>query len=75
MEISVLIAAMAVAAGIQAAELPMVKPEVVGFSSERLQKIREFTQRRVDEDQVACAIDVTTDEDPWSDARSWDTRN
>ncbi len=53
MKISVLIAALAVAAGIQAAELPMVKPEVVGFSSERLQKNTQFTRRSVDEGKHA----------------------
>jgi len=53
MKISVLISALVAAAGIQAAELPMVKPELVGFSSDRLQKIRQFTQRRVDEGKHA----------------------
>lgn len=32
----------------QASELPTTKPEKVGFSSERLQKIDEFTQRAID---------------------------
>jgi CubicO group peptidase (beta-lactamase class C family) len=32
----------------QASELPSTKPEKVGFSSERLQKIGEFTQRAID---------------------------
>ena len=42
-----------VANGLQASELPVVKPEKVGFSSERLQKISEFTQRAVDEGRHA----------------------
>ena len=33
----------------QASELPSTKPEKVGLSSERLQKISEFTQRAIDE--------------------------
>jgi CubicO group peptidase (beta-lactamase class C family) len=33
----------------QASELPSTKPEKTGFSSQRLQKIGEFTQRAVDE--------------------------
>jgi CubicO group peptidase (beta-lactamase class C family) len=40
-----------IASGLQASELPTAKPESVGFSSERLQKISEFTQRAVDESQ------------------------
>jgi CubicO group peptidase (beta-lactamase class C family) len=39
--------------GLQASELPTAKPENVGFSSERLQRISEFTQRAVDEGQHA----------------------
>lgn len=42
-----------VANSVQASELPSVKPEKVGFSSERLQKISEFTQRAVDEGRHA----------------------
>jgi len=42
-----------VAINLQAAELPTVKPETVGFSSERLNKITEFTQRAVDEGRHA----------------------
>jgi len=38
---------------VQASELPAVEPEEVGFSSERLQKINEFTQRAVDEGRHA----------------------
>ena len=38
---------------LQASELPSVEPEKVGFSSERLQKISEFTQRAVDEGRHA----------------------
>ena len=48
----VLVIALA-AFGLQASELPVVKPEKVGFSSERLQKINEFTQRAVDEGRHA----------------------
>jgi CubicO group peptidase (beta-lactamase class C family) len=33
---------------LHAAELPFVRPEKVGFSSERLEKISEFTQREID---------------------------
>ena len=36
-----------------AVELPMTEPEKVGFSSERLKKISEFTQRAVDEGRHA----------------------
>ena len=42
-----------VATGIQASELPSIKPERAGFSSERLNKITEFTQRAVDEGRHA----------------------
>ena len=36
--------------------LPVVKPEDVGFSSERLARIRPLMQRYVDEQQVPCMI-------------------
>jgi len=42
-----------VACGLQAAELPTTKPEKAGFSSERLHKITEFTQRAVDDGRHA----------------------
>lgn len=47
------VALLLVAMGLQAAELPTVKPEKAGFSSERLNKITEFTQRIVDEGRHA----------------------
>jgi CubicO group peptidase (beta-lactamase class C family) len=53
MKIFVVFALALVANSLQASELPSVKPENVGFSSERLQKIAEFTQRAVDEGRHA----------------------
>jgi len=53
MKIFVVFALALVANSLQASELPSVKPEKVGFSSERLQKISEFTQRAVDEGRHA----------------------
>lgn len=53
MRIPVLIAATLVVGGIHASELPMVKPEKVGFSSKQLKKITEFTQRNVAEGKHA----------------------
>jgi len=53
MKLFIAIALAVVATGLQAAELPAAKPETVGFSSERLQKISEFTQRAVDEGRHA----------------------
>jgi len=45
------------AAGVQAAEnLPMVSPESVGISSERLTRIDDFFQRFVDDKQIAGAV-------------------
>ncbi len=53
MKIFILVATVLAANGIQASELPSVKPERAGFSSERLNKINEFTQRAVDEGRHA----------------------
>jgi len=41
------------ASSVQASELPAIEPEKAGFSSERLHKITEFTQRAVDEGRHA----------------------
>ena len=53
MKLLIVVALALVTNGLQASELPTAKPESVGFSSERLQKISEFTQRAVDEGQHA----------------------
>jgi CubicO group peptidase (beta-lactamase class C family) len=53
MRLSITFALIMLASGLQASELPMANPEDVGFSSERLQKISEFTQRAVDEGRHA----------------------
>ena len=53
MKILVVFALALVANSLPASELPSIKPEKVGFSSERLQKISEFTQRAVDEGRHA----------------------
>jgi len=53
MRLSITFTLIMVASGLQASELPVVKPEDVGFSAERLQKISEFTQRAVDEGRHA----------------------
>jgi CubicO group peptidase (beta-lactamase class C family) len=53
MKLLLVITTMVVSVAIQAAELPIVDPEQAGFSSDRLQKITEFTQRRVDEGKHA----------------------
>ncbi len=39
-----------------AAELPVVDPEVVGFSSERLGKITEFVRREIDEGRLVGVV-------------------
>jgi len=53
MKMFIVVVLVLVAISLQASELPSVKPENVGFSSERLQKISEFTQHAVDEGQHA----------------------
>jgi CubicO group peptidase (beta-lactamase class C family) len=53
MKILVVVGLALAANSLQASELPSVKPEKVGFSSERLQKISEFTQRAIDEGRHA----------------------
>jgi CubicO group peptidase (beta-lactamase class C family) len=53
MKLYVVVVLAVVANGLQASELPTANPETVGFSSERLKKISEFTQRAVDEGQHA----------------------
>ena len=53
MKLQFVVALTLVTTGLQASELPTTKPENVGFSSERLQKISEFTQRAVDENEHA----------------------
>ncbi len=39
-----------------AADLPMAKPESVGMSSERLQRVDEYFQRFIDDNQIAGAV-------------------
>ena len=56
MKILVVIALALAASSLQASELLSVKAEKVGFSSERLRKISEFTQRAVDEGRHACFV-------------------
>lgn len=41
-----------------AASLPTAKPEDVGLSSERLQRIEQMIQRRVDAGEMAGAVDI-----------------
>jgi CubicO group peptidase (beta-lactamase class C family) len=41
---------------LQAAELELVKPETVGFSSERLGKISEFVRRDIDEGKLVGVV-------------------
>ena len=53
MRVTVLLVATLVAAISPASELPSVEPESVGFSTERLRKITEFTQRQVAEGKHA----------------------
>ena len=53
MKILVVFAMVLTANSLLASELPSVKPDKVGFSSERLQKISEFTRRAVDEGRHA----------------------
>ena len=53
MKKTILLAAALVAASASASDLPRVAPEKVGFSSERLNKITEFTHRHVVEGKHA----------------------
>jgi len=53
MKMLIVVVLVLVANSLQASELLSVKPENVGFSSEGLQKISEFTQRAVDEGRHA----------------------
>ncbi|MGE5646856.1 MAG: serine hydrolase domain-containing protein [Acidobacteriota bacterium] len=52
--IPLLIAALAAALG--AASLPTAKPEEVGFSSERLQRIHDMVMRRIEAGQLSGAV-------------------
>ncbi len=50
--------AMLLAAQVSSADLPMAKPESVGVSSERLQRIDDYFQRFVDKGQIAGAVSL-----------------
>lgn len=56
MKVLVLLAVSVLALGVQAKPLPNTKPERVGVSSERLQRLSELHQRYVDEGKVAGII-------------------
>ena len=43
---------------VYAEDLPTVRPEKAGFSSERLNRIKEFTQREVDEGRLAGVVTI-----------------
>ena len=43
---------------VHAEDLPTVQPEMAGFSSERLELIKAFTQREVDEGRVSGAVTI-----------------
>src|SRR6185436_19966698 len=49
---------MVVAIPLVAATLPNAKPEEVGLSSERLQRIHQMIQRRIDAGDIAGAVTV-----------------
>ena len=52
-----LVATMATSSRPRAAEdLPMATPESVGMSSERLQRVDEYFQRFIDDNQIAGAV-------------------
>jgi CubicO group peptidase (beta-lactamase class C family) len=54
--ISILVCVLALAAAAPAQELPTAKPESVGLSSERLERIGATVQRQIDDKRIAGAV-------------------
>ena len=54
------IVVLALAVFLTAAALPTVKPEEVGLSSERLQRINHLVQRYIDDGQITGAITMVS---------------
>jgi CubicO group peptidase (beta-lactamase class C family) len=54
--VSVLVCALAIGAAAFAQELPSVKPDTVGLSSERLERIATTVQRSIDDKRIAGAV-------------------
>ena len=58
MRIVVMLFVLVASFGVQAKPLPNTKPERVGMSSERLQRMSELSQRYVDEGKVAGIVNI-----------------
>lgn len=58
-----------------AAELPVVKPESVGFSSDRLQNLHSLIQSEIDQKQLAGAVTILARHGKVVDYRSYGQRD
>jgi CubicO group peptidase (beta-lactamase class C family) len=71
----VLILALQTAALWTAAELPIVKPESVGFSSDRLQNLHSLIQNEIDQKELAGAVTILARHGKVVDYRTYGQRD